>query len=73
MKRVAMFLIVMLLALPFAFAAPADKVRVFLEVKGPVDLAGGKVLHTFDLLDDVIVVEVSENALTGILRNPNVI
>ncbi|MBW2964013.1 S8 family peptidase [Candidatus Woesearchaeota archaeon] len=63
----------MILALPFVLAEPADKVRVFIEFKGPVDLSNAKVIHDFDLLKNVMVIEVSEAALEGIARNPNVV
>ena len=73
MKKAISFLVIAILLAGLAAAAAPDKVRVFLETKGHVDLAGAKVVHDLDLLDDVIVIEVSENALEGILKNPNVV
>ncbi|MFC1741905.1 S8 family peptidase [Nanoarchaeota archaeon] len=71
-RAIALFVITVLLA-SFAAAAAPDKVRVFLETKGNVDLGGAKVIHNLDILDNVKVIEVSENALNSILNNPNVI
>ncbi len=55
-----------------------EKVRVFLEFKGAPDvstvhLAGGKVLHHYTLLENVLAVEVPITALNGLLLNPNVV
>jgi subtilisin family serine protease len=73
MKKIFALFIIAVLAASFVVAAPPDKVRVFLQTKGHVDLAGASVVHTFDLLEDVIVIEVSEKALFNIVKNPNVI
>ena len=65
-------------ALAAAAGNQPEKVRVFIEFKGKPDtgavhLAGGKVLHSYTLLDNVLAVEVPVNALNGLLLNPNVV
>ena len=65
-------------ALAAAAGNQPEKVRVFLEFKGQPDvgavhLAGGRVLHSYTLLSNVLAVEVPVNALNGLLKNPNVV
>lgn len=73
-------IISLLLFSAFATAAgnQPEKVRVFIEFKGKPDtsavhLAGGKVLHSYEILDNVLAVEVPVTALQGLLLNPNVV
>lgn len=70
----------LLVATSFVGAAgnQPDKERVFLEFKGKpdssvVEMAGGRVLYDYELLGNVIVVEVPVLALKGILNNPKII
>ena len=70
--------LLVLSALATAAGNQPEKVRVFLEFKGKPDvgavhLAGGKVLHSYTLLENVLAVEVPVNALNGLLLNPNVV
>lgn len=65
-------------ALATAAGNQPEKVRVFLEFKGKPDVGvvnahGGRVLHSYALLDNVLAVEVPVNALNGLLQNPNVV
>lgn len=65
-------------ALASAAGNEPEKVRVFLEFKGQPDvgvvhLHGGKVLHTYTLLENVLAVEVPVTALNGLLQNPNIV
>src|SRR3989344_471901 len=78
-------MIVLMMISPLVFSAMATaagnqpgKVRVFIEFKGKPDvgavhLAGGKVLHRYTLLENVVAVEVPVTALNGLLLNPNVV
>ena len=65
-------------ALAAAAGNQPEKVRVFLEFKGKpdvgaVNLAGGRFLHRYTLLENVLAVEVPVTALNGLLLNPNVV
>ena len=81
MKKLIVFMIISLLvfsALATAAGNQPEKVRVFLEFKGKPDAgvvsqAGGRVLHSYTLLDNVLAVEVPVNSLNGLLKNPNVV
>ncbi|MDP3990397.1 MAG: S8 family peptidase [archaeon] len=85
MKRFTVILTILLLVFSITAAAAGndngnapEKVRVFLEFNGKANPAlvhafGGNVIHQFDLLDNVLVIEVSEHSLAGLLRNPNVV
>ena len=83
MKKIMYFLILTTILIVAAFAASAhenqpEKVRVFIEFKGNPDAgmvtnAGGKVLHSYTIIPNVLAVELSEKALKGILNNPNVV
>jgi len=81
MKKLIVLMMISLLvfsALAAAAGNQPEKVRVFLEFKGKPDvgavhLAGGKVLHSYTLLENVVAVEVPVNALNGLLKNPNVV
>jgi subtilisin family serine protease len=73
-----MIFILVLSALATAAGNQPEKVRVFLEFKGQPDVgvvhaAGGKVLHSYSLLENVLAVEVPATALNGLLNNPNVV
>lgn len=79
-KIMVLFAISLLLFSALAAAAgnQPEKVRVFLEFKGQPDvgtvhLAGGKVLHSYTLLQNVLAVEVPVTALNGLLLNPHVV
>ncbi|MDO8511577.1 MAG: S8 family peptidase [Nanoarchaeota archaeon] len=74
---IMMISILMLSALATAAGNP-EKVRVFLEFKGKPDAgvvsqAGGRVLHSYALLENVLAVEVPANSLQGLLQNSNVV
>src|SRR3989344_1015439 len=81
MKKLIVLMMISLLvfsALATAAGNQPEKVRVFLEFKGKPDvgavhLAGGKVLHSYTLLENVLAVEVPATALNGLLMNPNVV
>ncbi len=81
MKRLYVIMMISLLVLSALAAAAGnqpEKVRVFLEFKGKPDvgavhLAGGRVLHSYALLENVLAVEVPVTALNGLLLNPNVV
>ena len=81
MKKIMVVMMISLLVLSgLAVAAgnQPEKVRVFLEFKGKPDvgavhLAGGKVLHSYTLLENTLAVEVPETSLNGLLLNPNVV
>ncbi len=78
MKKTIALLLVPLLLLSIMASGGQEKVRVLLKFKdapdsGLVEKAGGRVLHEYSLLDDVLAVEVTEPALQGILKNPNVL
>src|SRR3989344_7035304 len=81
MKKIIVIMMISLLvfsAMATAAGNQPEKVRVFLEFKGKPDvgvvhLAGGKVLHSYSLLENVVAVEVPANALNGLLLNPNVV
>jgi len=85
MKRFTVILTILLLVFSITATAAGnaegnapEKVRVFLEFNGKADQSlvnafGGNVIHKFDLLENVLVIEVSENSLAGLLRNPKVI
>ncbi|HLD79059.1 MAG: hypothetical protein A2822_04440 [Candidatus Staskawiczbacteria bacterium RIFCSPHIGHO2_01_FULL_41_41] len=81
MKKLIVLMMISLLvfsALATAAGNQPEKVRVFLEFKGKPDvgavhLAGGKVLHSYTLLENVVAVEVPVTALNGLLLNPNVV
>src|SRR3989344_5670881 len=81
MKKIIVIMMISLLvfsAMATAAGNQPEKVRVFLEFKGKPDvgvvhLAGGKVLHSYTLLENVVAVEVPANALNGLLLNPNVV
>ena len=65
-------------ALATAAESQPEKVRVFLEFKGKPDveavhLSEGRVLHSYEILDNVLAVEVPVTALNGLLLNPNVV
>lgn len=81
-KKMSGLLLVLLMVLaffPLAFAqGQPEKIRVLIEFKdkanpAEVALVGGKVLHSYDLIDNVLAVEIPVKALPGILQNPNVI
>lgn len=76
-KIITLLMMGFLLMAIFAFAQP-EKVRVFLEFKGKpnvgaVALSGGKVLHSYGFVGNVLAVELPVNALAGVLQNPNVV
>ena len=80
MKKIMVVMIVSLLVLSAIAVAgnQPEKVRVFLEFKGNPDasavhLAGGRVLHSYTLLGNVLAVEVPVTALNGLLLNPSVV
>jgi len=81
MKKLIVMMIISLLvfsALATAAGNQPEKVRVFIEFEGKPDtsavaLAGGRVLHSYTLLDNVLAVEVPVTALNGLLKNPNVV
>ncbi len=83
MKKITvMFLTASLLLLTLATFSIAgnqpEKVRVFLEFEGKPDsgivrLYGGEVLHNYNILENVLAVEVPVTALNGLLFNPNVV
>ncbi len=82
MKKIMVIMTIALLLLSAVSISAAgnqpEKVRVFLEFKGKPDvgvvhLHGGKVLHSYTLLDNVLAVEVPVTALHGLLLNPNVV
>lgn len=81
MGKTIVLLVVSLLVLSMLVIAtgnPPEKVRVFLEFRGPpeadaVYLASGRVLHSYTLLSNVLAVEVPITALNGLLLNPNVV
>ncbi len=81
MRKIIVLMVLSLLvfsALAAAAGNQPEKVRVFLEFKGQPDvgavhLAGGRVLHSYTLLSNVLAVEVPVNALNGLLKNPNVV
>ena len=81
MKKLIVMMIISLLvfsALATAAGNQPEKVRVFIEFKGKPDtsavyLAGGRVLHSYEILDNVLAVEVPVTALNGLLMNPNVV
>lgn len=82
MKKLSALLIISVLLLSAVAAASVsgqpEKVRVFIEFKGKADvssvhLAGGKVLHSYEILDNILAVEVPETSLRGLLMNPNVV
>ncbi len=81
MKKIMVLMMISLLvlsALATAAGNQPEKVRVFLEFKGNPDvsavhLAGGRVLHRYTLLENVVAVEVPVTALNGLLLNPNVV
>jgi len=82
MKKLRALLIISVLLLSAIAVASADgqpeRVRVFLEFKGNPDvssvhLAGGKVLHSYEILDNILAIEVPETSLNGLLMNPNVL
>ncbi|MDP3698981.1 MAG: S8 family peptidase [Nanoarchaeota archaeon] len=81
MKKLIVIMMISLLvfsALATAAGNQPEKVRVFIEFKGKPDtsavhLAGGKVLHSYEILDNVLAVEVPVTALNGLLLNPNVV
>ncbi len=81
MRKTMVVIIISLLvlsALATAAGNQPEKVRVFLEFKGKPDVgavhfAGGRVLHSYTLLENVLAVEVPVNSLQGLLKNPNVV
>ncbi|MEK6853232.1 MAG: S8 family peptidase [Nanoarchaeota archaeon] len=81
MKNIMVLFTISLLlfsALASAAGNQPEKVRIFLEFKGQPDvgavhLAGGRVLHSYTILSNVLAVEVPVNALNGLLKNPNVV
>ncbi len=81
MKKLIVVMIISVLlvsALAAAAGNQPDKVRVFLEFKGQPDagivrLAGGRVLHSYSLLENTLAIEVSVTSLKGLLNNPNVV
>ena len=81
MKKLIVLMMISLLvlsALATAAGNQPEKVRVFLEFKGKADasavqLAGGRVLHSYGILDNVLAAEVPVNALQGLLNNPNIV
>lgn len=77
MKRIMVLFLLMLLMTSAIAIAGTEKVRVFVHFDGKanagtVALAGGRVLHSYSLLDDVLAVEVPVSALTGLLLNPHI-
>ena len=81
MKKIIVLMIISLLmfsAVGIADDSQPEKVRVFVKFKSEpninsINLAGGKVLHSYSLLENVVAVEVPANALNGLLLNPNVV
>lgn len=81
MKKFVTLLVILLLVLTVTATTTAgsqpEKVRVLLHLRGVPDFAinlqGGSVLHKYQLLDNVLAVEVPETALTGLLNNPNIL
>ncbi|HLC22165.1 MAG TPA: S8 family peptidase [Candidatus Nanoarchaeia archaeon] len=80
MKKIITLFMVMLLLSPTILASEndAEKVRVLVTFESTPDTAlmehaGGRVLHTYTLLDNVVAVEVPANALPGLLANPHVV
>ncbi len=80
MRKINVIFVVSLLLLalvPLTSAEP-ETVRVFIKFSGnpQADLVvktGGKVLHTYELLENTIAVEMPAKALSALLKNPNVI
>src|SRR3989344_5958330 len=83
MKKIMSILVIALLLIAtvsvvFASGKQPDRVRVFIEFKGKPDTNvvnenNGVLLHRYDILDNVLAVELPVNALDGVLRNPNVV
>ncbi len=82
MKKIMVLMMITILLVSAVSISAAgnqpEKVRVFLEFKGQPDVgavqqAGGRVLHSYTLIDNVLAVEVPVNALSGLLKNPNVV
>ncbi|MBW2999787.1 S8 family peptidase [Candidatus Woesearchaeota archaeon] len=81
MRKVSVLLTIFVLLMavvPFAAASGTDKVRVFLKFSSEpdtniVNIAGGKVLHSYSIIDNVLAVELPANALNGVLNNPNIV
>lgn len=81
MRKLIVLMMISLLvlsALATAAGNQPEKVRVFLEFKGKPDasavhLAGGRVLHSYTLVENVLAVEVPVTALNGLLLNPNIV
>lgn len=82
MRKIMVVMMISLLLLSAVSISAAgnqpEKVRVFLEFKeapdvGAVQKAGGRVLHSYELLSNVLAVEVPVTALNSLLNNPNVV
>lgn len=76
---IILLLIVTLVITSTSVIAPDDRqVRVFIEFEEQananiINNAGGRVLHSYEILPNVLAVEIPEAALNGILNNPNVV
>lgn len=80
MKKIITLFMVMLLLSPTILASEndAEKVRVLVTFESTPDTtlvehAGGRVLQTYTLLDNVVAMEIPANALPGLLANPHVV
>lgn len=80
MKKISILMVLMLLGalLPVSVVGQPETVRVLLTFDGSRDTnivtqAGGHVLHSYTLLNNVLAIEVPESALHGLLQNPNIV
>lgn len=83
MKKIIVLVVISLLVLSLtAFSVVSgsqpERVRVLIEFRGSPDLglvhlAGGRVVHSYDIIGNVLAVEVPVTSLNGLLLNPNVV
>ncbi len=81
MKKTGILLTTIFLFVLFPIAATGSQentVRIFLTFDGARDTnavtqVGGRILHSYTLLNNVLAVEVPEAALHGVLQNPNIV
>ncbi|MBW2967102.1 S8 family peptidase [Candidatus Woesearchaeota archaeon] len=66
-------LVLLISMVPLVAAEPPEKVRVFIKIHGNFHAGDGTVLHTYEIVDDVLVVEIPVTAMDALAANPNVI